>query len=288
MDYPHQLVFTTDKLPVLFIIHPSQKNVAVPPHWHEAVELNYVISKIVDNYEIDGEHFETNCGRILVVNSSKVHSVYSKHPDADGSPAVLTLVFPMNYLKQCYPLADNILFDINNPQNFTDEQIDAYKVLQSLLNQLMDQFSNNSSEMAVLRIRTILMVIVTIMIDTFSISKTFSLTLNDAKQNRITQITDYLKTHYQNPISLEDISSEAHLAKEYLVRFFKASLGTTPHQYLAYIRCKNAQYDLLHSSNNLTQIAIKNGFGSLRSMNRTFDKFLHVSAKIWQSQNKLG
>ncbi|WP_087741989.1 helix-turn-helix domain-containing protein [Levilactobacillus zymae] len=130
------------------------------------------------------------------------------------------------------------------------------------------------------------MLIVTILVEDFSHPKVFALPLNQEKQTRLTTITTYLKAHAQEPLKVADIAASVHLSPEYLIRFFKSNLGTTPYQYLAYIRCQKAQVQLRQSEDNLTEIAMRTGFGSLRSMNRAFEKFTHTTAKNWRAQNR--
>lgn len=285
--YAHQFVYTTKKLPVLFIVHPALKNVVVHRHWHDDVELNYTISDTIDDFSIEDEHFTTSAGRILLVNSRQVHGVQSKQSSADGQqPAALTIVFPLPFLKDCYPSVDQIQFDLNHPDRFTDDQKQAYHELQRLLNKIMGQFGKTQNELTVLKIRTYLMMIITTLVEHFSRAKVYALPQNTEKQLRISTITEYMYQHYQAPLKIDDIAKNVHLSKEYLIRFFKNNLGTTPYQYLAYIRCQKAQGLLLHSEDNLTEIAVNTGFGSLRSMNRAFEKFVHTNAKNWRIKNQ--
>lgn len=287
MAFTHQLVYTTQKLPVLFIVHPALKNVMVRPHWHEDVELNFTLSDTIDDFTIENQHFQTAPGRILLVNSEQVHSVRSTQPNADGQePAALTLVFPLKFLRDCYPSIEQIWFDVNHPDQFSLPQRAAYQRLQSLLRQIMTQFNHEQNELTILKIRTLLMLIVTILVEDFSHPKVFALPLNQEKQTRLTTITTYLKAHAQEPLKVADIAASVHLSPEYLIRFFKSNLGTTPYQYLAYIRCQKAQVQLRQSEDNLTEIAMRTGFGSLRSMNRAFEKFTHTTAKNWRAQNR--
>lgn len=46
----------------------------------------------------------------------------------------------------------------------------------------------------------------------------------------------------------------------------------TVENYINNVRVERAYYELKHSKNNPTQIAINNGFSSIRTMNRAFDK----------------
>ena len=65
---------------------------------------------------------------------------------------------------------------------------------------------------------------------------------------------------------------KCNISKEYLARFFKKEMELTVENYINNVRVERAYYELKHLKNNLTQIAINNGFSSIRTMNRAFDK----------------
>ncbi|WP_297939239.1 helix-turn-helix domain-containing protein [uncultured Lactobacillus sp.] len=53
------------------------------------------------------------------------------------------------------------------------------------------------------------------------------------------------------------------------------------------VRAEHAYHELKHSKNNLTQIVINNGFSSIRTMNRAFNKLYGESAsKIKKKRSK--
>lgn len=85
------------------------------------------------------------------------------------------------------------------------------------------------------------------------------------------------------------IANQCNISKEYLARFFKKEMELTVENYINNVRAERAYYELKHLKNNLTQIAINNGFSSIRTMNRAFDKLYDESAskikketiKVW-------
>lgn len=57
----------------------------------------------------------------------------------------------------------------------------------------------------------------------------------------------------------------------------------TVENYINNVRAEHAYHELKHSKNNLTQIAINNGFSSIRTMNRAFD---NCASKIKKKRSK--
>lgn len=63
----------------------------------------------------------------------------------------------------------------------------------------------------------------------------------------------------------------------------------TVENYINNVRAERAYHELKHLKNNLTQIAINNGFSSIRTMNRAFDKLYDESAsKIKKKRSRIG
>ncbi|WP_299094002.1 hypothetical protein [uncultured Metabacillus sp.] len=48
MDYKYELVKNDDHLPIKLILHTSDKQIFIPRHWHENVEISYVLAGKID------------------------------------------------------------------------------------------------------------------------------------------------------------------------------------------------------------------------------------------------
>ncbi len=102
--------------------------------------------------------------------------------------------------------------------------------------------------------------------------------------NRVQYITQYVNNHYQEELNLTVIANQCNISKEYLARFFKKEMELTVETYINNVRAEHAYHELKHSKNNLTQIAINNGFSSIRMMNRAFNKLYGESASKIKKQ----
>ncbi|MBC1405535.1 hypothetical protein ACYRFF_10510 [Listeria welshimeri] len=49
MEFTYEIIETDAKMPVKYIIHNMPDAVAVPRHWHEALEISYTIHESVQN-----------------------------------------------------------------------------------------------------------------------------------------------------------------------------------------------------------------------------------------------
>ena len=71
----------------------------------------------------------------------------------------------------------------------------------------------------------------------------------------IVQAKEYMKDHYQEHISLDDLSSELHINKFHFLRIFKRHVGMTPNEFLIQTRLNKAKGFLRTTDNTVTQIA---------------------------------
>ncbi len=76
--------------------------------------------------------------------------------------------------------------------------------------------------------------------------------------------------HLDQPLSIEDLARQAHLAPRTLVRLFHDSIGTTPHRWLTTQRVNLAQQLLEGGSATIDAVARRCGFGSIDTLRHHF------------------
>ncbi len=84
-----------------------------------------------------------------------------------------------------------------------------------------------------------------------------------AGQERLNDVCHYLRTHFMNPITVEQIAEMAHLSRSQFHATFKAQTGQTLTMYLNEIRAGAAADLLRHTETPILQIAYQCGFGCL-------------------------
>lgn len=87
----------------------------------------------------------------------------------------------------------------------------------------------------------------------------------------------YLREHYGEPITLQDISSAAGLSEKYFGEYFKNITGLPPIRYLNEYRAERAAEQLKRTEKPVTEIALECGFNDLSYFIKTFRKHYGIS-----------
>ena len=72
----------------------------------------------------------------------------------------------------------------------------------------------------------------------------------------------YLREHFHQPITLEDLGALTGYVPLHALRLFKAETGKTPHEYLSELRMTQARNLLLNTDESVARIASECGFQS--------------------------
>ncbi|MFT8669850.1 MAG: AraC family transcriptional regulator [Liquorilactobacillus hordei] len=268
-SFIHEIVKPTDPLSVWLYLHNERNVTFVAPHWHQGIEISYTVFGSIDDFVINQKHFTTSGGRVLVINSQELHSVYARRNDKSEA---LSIIFPYAFVNRLYPQIENQVININDTDTFNSIEKEAYIKLQTSLFEMYlvlksdDKYKNLKLEASSIKVLQLL-------IQYFAKSKNEYNRKDGTKEfvvNRIQMITKFVHENYYKRISLDEIASEVNVSKVYLTKFFKKYMNLTVGQYITNVRVQKAYYDLIGKAGNLTQIASKNGFSTTRAMNKAF------------------
>ena len=99
----------------------------------------------------------------------------------------------------------------------------------------------------------------------------------------VNKAVEHLDTHFNQDISLADVSEHVHLSRIYFHNLFKASVGETVHNYLLKKRIEYAKKLLATTDFELTKIAIQSGFSSQSYFNYVFKRKTNYSPKQYRT-----
>ncbi|MFX3648516.1 MAG: helix-turn-helix domain-containing protein [Paenibacillus sp.] len=104
---------------------------------------------------------------------------------------------------------------------------------------------------------------------------------------RMYAIASYIHGHYQQDLSLDEVSRRFYVSAHHLSRQFNKVTGFTFTEYVQMTRIRNAQQMLLNSSEKITDIAAQCGFTSFSQFNRIFNKQNGMSPSAYRRSRHL-
>lgn len=105
------------------------------------------------------------------------------------------------------------------------------------------------------------------------------------KINRYKIIISYIREHYAEPVTLQQLADTIPCNSQYLCRFFKEIAGVSPIQYLISYRLERAEELLLHSQSPIMDIAMDCGFDNISYFIRKFKEVKQCTPNEFRKQS---
>ena len=80
----------------------------------------------------------------------------------------------------------------------------------------------------------------------------------------------YIREHYTEAVTLEELAASAHVSKSECLRCFRQSLETTPYKYLSEFRLSKAAQLLRDTDRPISEISAEVGFQQLSHFGKCF------------------
>lgn len=104
------------------------------------------------------------------------------------------------------------------------------------------------------------------------------------KHNEIEVIQEYIRKHYSEKITLEQLSDLVNINKYYLIRLFKQQTGLSPIDYLIHVRLEEAEKLLTQSTVTISSISDIVGFHSPSHFSKTFKESNHCTPSAYRKK----
>lgn len=285
MEYKYEWITVEKNVPIKILHHTSDEIDFVPRHWHDSIEISYVLSGKLDEVYIEGTRYSPERGDIVLINSNQIHSLSLS---VGHNRRALSVFIPSAFVKENYPEFDTIAFDCISIQEKDERRRGHFEELRVNLEAILDAFTRYDCDpLAHIRIKALSYDLIHLLLKNFKVSRKGSGNIKTSKYlDRLTQITDYLKEHYHHDISIDQLSREFGLCAEYLSRFFQKHVGMTILSYLNAIRLERAYRDLMNTDRSITHIAYEHGFPNEKSFNRVFKSVYHSTPNEYRKKHR--
>jgi len=106
------------------------------------------------------------------------------------------------------------------------------------------------------------------------------------RDNRIQIIADYMISHYDKQLSIEELSKMANMSSATLRRLFKQQTGKTPSDFLLELRMAVAAKKIVETDERISDIAYKVGIQDPNYFTRIFKKNFGVTPYTYRERVK--
>lgn len=268
MEYSYEFVKLEDNLPIKIILHTTDDSQFIPRHWHDSVEISYVLAGRIDSIYVEGHSYTAEKGDIVLINSNAIHSF---SVGQGKNRLALTILIPYELLKENCAEMDRCSFDCISLSEKNDDRQIQFNELRRILDAIVAAYMNKKDPLAHIQITALSYSLIYILLKNFVIDKYSVGSIKSEKHlERLTKLTNYIKHNYRGNLSIETLAAEFALTGEYLSRFFQKHMGMTILQYINAIRLEKSYRDLMNTDRSITHIAYDNGFPNEKSFNRVF------------------
>ena len=118
-------------------------------------------------------------------------------------------------------------------------------------------------------------------------SEVVALETQQQDNDRINTIYSFVKTHFQRPISLEEIASEVNMTVPSFCRYFKKIAGKTFTRFVNEVRIVHATKLLAEQQSSITEICYECGFNNFSHFNKIFKSFVGKNPSEYRNSIKV-
>ncbi|MEF2245949.1 MULTISPECIES: AraC family transcriptional regulator [unclassified Paenibacillus] len=249
--------------------------VVFPHHWHEHIEILYVVEGVA-NFECGSKPIIAKAGDIVVVNSNELHYGVS----LSNKLSYYALIADLSLLQSQFvdaaeskfitPISQNRLL----LHNYIKDDSAAQRCMMVIVEELSQQQFGYE-----LAIKAELYRLLTILLRNHVATELSQDEYVQRMKNieRFDPVFQYIEEHYSEELSVDLLADMTGLSRFHFSRLFKEISGRTITEYITAIRLDKADYLLRHSSLSITDIAARSGFNDIYYFSRTFKKHKQAS-----------
>lgn len=249
-------------------------------HTHDRVEIMYIISGACEIYLKDYESEKINFkkGDFILIDAGVLHKLIVNE---ESNCMIMNIEFifikKTNFLPSLREFVSNVkalenLVTSQEPFLILKDYEDVYQLLKSLVIEL----NSSSTEQSI----SVQLLMYEILIKTANAA--LKSKNESAVDNYINKTKRYIDLHYDNKLTLKDVSSYSNLNEDYLNRVFKKNTGVSVIEYLTSVRVGKAKMLLQNTNIPIIDISEIVGISSRQYFNQVFNKVTGMSPRKYR------
>ena len=268
----HEEVQNNQRLPFYFYYDNQAMQ---PEHWHQGIELNYLIKGKDLRFALEGQTYHFNSGDIWLVNRRQIHSASGEA----GEWKYEGLIIDDDFLLSQYPSSINWNLNLLG-QKSTKKQRAYNELVKEIvaLGRLCRKPLTDARRFIVL---SHLMKIIVLLDQNFNnkeqIVQSPNLALGD-------EIIKYINEHFQEDIQVGDIAQKFNISHVTLNRQLRQTNNLSMGKYLKLVRLMHARELLLNTNKSIELVAYESGFSNTRVLNRNFKSWKYKTPTEYRNE----
>lgn len=243
------------------------------PHWHNAFEILQIYEREL-YIEYEGEHFTAVPGDMIVFGSNVVHAGRT----GENGCLYRALQFKWDELLGDTPFEQRLLHDLLNGTYHFQARIrddEANRLFDAIV-----QVHDAKGLVQPIAEKGQLCQLITYLMQHYMNSTYFFSSTDD----RLSALLDYIKQHFTEDLTTEQLAEQFSYSKAHLCRKFKKNFGLPITDYIHTCRIEYAQHLIKEDKMELTEIATKCGYNSYSYFSRKFRQMSVVTPIEWRSR----
>ncbi len=244
-------------------------------HIHKEYEIYYLVNG-ERYYFIEGRTYLVNAGCVVLVKSGDIHRTATVKPDTRHER--ILLILNEEYLRPVLNALGyssiSTFFRIPVIQLAPPDQKAAQDIFESILYELSQK---NAGYEAMIRIRILEFLLICYRSGNNAAALHGHEVRPSTKYTKANEAALYIKAHFTEKISLQDIADDIHVSRGYLSNVFNEVNGIKITEYINVQRINYAKTLLSSSDIAVTELAGRCGYDSITYFERIFKQLVGTS-----------
>ena len=260
-------------------------------HQHDFLEIVYFKSGIGEHY-IDGKTYTISNGSLCLINAGIEHYYHITQHNPKKEIEVKNIIFqpeffdkeynPQNYINEIY--ADIMGKELNEKINFVHLSYDSNKDFATLFNIIENELIAKEDKYLHITKHCVYSILLKIFRNLNMQKNKSPMLLKNIET--LEDALNYIDQHYNENITLNELSKKHHYSNVYFNSFFKNYTGLTFKKYLQKLRCDKAKQLLKDTDKTVTTICNEVGYYDPKQFFVIFKRFVGLTPAAYRKKHR--
>ena len=241
--------------------------VITPHHWHEDIEIIYLIEGDV-KAGVNNELYNLKKDDILIIPPGGVHYFLKEMDYSERAVIQFRMSIYDTFLNGNKDrVAIKPMF---NKCRFLSEGDEFYELMRNEIKSIIKEYEQKYNGYKIFLKARLYDLAGILMRYMPKDCEDINYDKQKERLGKLDNVMRYVEKNYSDKIVLDEIANVAGFSKFHFARFFKENTGMTFIDYLNNFRISMAEWTLINEDCSITEVSFKTGFNSIKTFNRVF------------------